>query len=87
MARDILRGDPTWLLAAMWDLSVLQPKGLRDWPVAVNLYTDATPHSVAAIVPSMRTSVAQAFIHREEINRAEALAAILGYPGLAVRSS
>lgn len=49
-----------------------------DWPVSVNLYLDATLNSVAAIVPSMRTSVAQAFVHIEEINRAEAIAAILG---------
>lgn len=77
--RDILRGDPTWLLAAlMRDLSVLQRKGLMDWPVSVNLYTDATPHTVATIVPSLRTSIAQAFDHTEEINRAEAFAAILG---------
>lgn len=67
------------VLAAMRDLSIKgQPKGLMDWPVSVNLYTDATPNSVAAIVPSIRTSVSQAFVHTEEINRAGAIAAILG---------
>lgn len=60
------------------DRSVMQPKGLMYWPVSVNLYTDVTLHSVAAIVPSMRTSVAQTFVCTEEINRAEAIAAILG---------
>lgn len=42
-------------------------KNLMDGP-------NATPHSVAAILPSM----AQAFHHGKEINRAEALAALLG---------
>lgn len=32
--------------AAMRDLSVLQPKRLMEWPVSVNLYTDATSHSM-----------------------------------------
>lgn len=78
LARDILRGDPTWLLAAIRYLPVLQPKELMDWPVSVNLYTDATSHSVAAIVSFMRTSVAQAFVNTEEINRVGVIAAIPG---------
>lgn len=58
---------------AMCDLSVLQPKGLMDWPASVNLYTDATPLSVAAIVPSIYPSiqVTQASENTEEINMAE----------------
>lgn len=71
--RDTLRRDPTWLLAAIRDLSVLQLKRLMECSVPVNLYTDATPHSVAAMVPSMRTSVPQVFVNTEEINRTEPL--------------
>lgn len=55
------------------DLSVLQPKNLMDGPMAVNVFTNAAPHGVAAILPSMRLSMAQAFHHGKEINRAEAL--------------
>lgn len=40
--------------------------------------TQLRPHSAAAILPSMRLSMAQAFHHGKEINRAEALAALLG---------
>lgn len=47
--------------------------------MAVNLFTDGTPHSVAAILPSMRLSMAQAFHHGEEINSAEAFTALLGF--------
>lgn len=60
-------GTYYWGAGALWDLSVPQPKNLMDGP-------NATPHSVAAILPSM----AQAFHHGKEINRAEALAALLG---------
>lgn len=73
LARGTLLGDPSWVFAAMRDLSVLQHMPLMDGPMAVNLFTDATPHSVAAILPSMGISMAQAFQHPEEINRAEAL--------------
>lgn len=41
------------------------------------VWTQLRPYSVAAILPSMR-SMAQAFHHGKEINRAEALAALLG---------
>lgn len=43
----------------------------------MSLYTDATPHSVAAIIPSLNLSFAQAFQTPEEINRAEAKALLL----------
>lgn len=46
--------------------------------IPVILYTDATPHSVAAIIPSLNMSFAQAFRSPEEINRAEAMAVLLG---------
>lgn len=42
------------------------------------MYTDATPHSVAAIIPTLKMSYAQAFHVPEEINRAEAMALLLG---------
>lgn len=42
------------------------------------MYTDATPHSVAAIIPSLKKSFAQAFQVPEEINRPEAIALLLG---------
>lgn len=46
--------------------------------IPVALYTDATPHSVAAIIPTLNMSFAQSFDTPEEINRAEAIAALLG---------
>lgn len=41
LAMDILLGEPTWVLTAMRDLSVLQLKQLMDQPITVNLFTDA----------------------------------------------
>lgn len=46
--------------------------------VAVNLFLDAIPHSVAAIIQNMCISVAQAFFCPDKINRADDLAALLG---------
>lgn len=78
LSRDITLGDPSWLKAAFEDLSVLQPRPLLNAPMTVNLFTDATPHSVAAIIPSLNLCYAQAFLTPEEINRAEAVAALRG---------
>lgn len=44
----------------------------------MNLFTDATPWSVAAIIPVRDAHYAQAFQNRTEINRAELTAAIKG---------
>lgn len=71
-------GDASWLLAAIQHLSILQPKSLLKGLIPVSLYTDATPHSVAAIIPTLNMSFAQAFETPEEINRAEAIAVLLG---------
>lgn len=70
--------DPSWLLAAIQHLSILQPKSLLPDLIPVSLYTDATPHSVAATIPTLKMSFAQAFHTPEEINRAEAIALLLG---------
>lgn len=51
---------------------------MLDGVVVVNLYTDATPHSIAAILPALGLAHAQAFLQLEEINRAEAIAALSG---------
>lgn len=59
-------------------LSILQPRSLLPGLIPVTTYTDATPHSVAAIIPTLNTSFAQAFQIPEEINRAEAVALLLG---------
>lgn len=48
----------------MQDLSILQPKRLLDWPLIVNLYTDASLHNPV----HEETSVAQAF-HRRLIEQ------------------
>lgn len=42
----------------------------------LNVYSDATPHSVAGIIPDLNISWAQAFREPEEINFAEVVAAI-----------
>lgn len=48
-------------------------------PIAeVNLFTDATPHSIAAIIPALDIAHARAFDAPEEINYAEMAAAIDG---------
>lgn len=78
LASDIMLGDASWLLAAIQHLSILQPKSLLPGLIPVSLYTDATPHSVAAIIPSLKMSFAQAFQTPEEINQAEAIALLLG---------
>lgn len=57
-------------------MSILQPRSLLKGLLPVTMYTDATPHSVAAIIPTLKMSFAQAFQVPEEINRAEAF--ILG---------
>lgn len=44
--------------------------------IPVTLYTDATPHSVVAIIPTLRMSFVQAFYIPEEINRVEAIAVL-----------
>lgn len=75
LGRDILRGDSSWLDAALLDLRVLEEKELCDPPLQLNLYTDATPHSIAAIITTMDISYAQ---EPEEINRAEMIVAIRG---------
>lgn len=46
--------------------------------VPVTIYTDSTPHSVAAVIPVLKISFAQAFFVPGEINRAEAIALLLG---------
>lgn len=70
LASDVMLGDASWLLAAIQHLSILQPKSLLPGLIPMSLYTDATPHSVAAIIPSLNLSFAQAFQTPEEINRA-----------------
>lgn len=52
----------------------------------ITMYTDATPHSVAAIIPTLKMSFAQAFQVPEEINRAEAIALLLGLQWAALSS-
>lgn len=78
LSADILLGDPSWLLAAIQHLSILQPKSLLPGLMPVSMYKDATPHSVAATIPSLKMSFAQAFQVPDEINRAEAIALLLG---------
>lgn len=78
LTRDILEGDPTWLQAALRDLDVLRPRPIMDALISVNLYTDATPHSTAAIIPFMDIAHARIFNKEEEINYAEMMAAIDG---------
>lgn len=78
LGRDILRGDAAWLTAALLDLRILEPRELADLPIQMNLFTDATPHSIVAIIPALDTSYAQAFQTPEEINRAEMIGAIRG---------
>lgn len=46
--------------------------------IPVTIYTDSTPHSVAAVIPALKMSFAQAFFVPEETNRAEAIALLLG---------
>lgn len=76
--RDILAGDPTWMAAAVKDLDILRPRPLMDPIAEVNLYTDATPNSIAAIIPALDMAHARAFDQTEEINFAEMAAAIDG---------
>lgn len=76
LSADIQRGDPSWLLGALRDLSVLQPRSLIDGVMVVNLYTDAIPHSLAAIIPAQNLAHTQAFLRPEDINRAEAITAL-----------
>lgn len=76
LTKDILRGDPSWLKAALQDLSILEPKKLMDPPMKVDLFTDATPWRVAAVLPATQEHFAQAFEERTEQNRAELIAAL-----------
>lgn len=46
--------------------------------IPVTIYMDATPHSVAALIPTLKLSCSQAFHVSDEINRAEAIAVLLG---------
>lgn len=78
LAADVLLGDPTWLQAAIQHMSILQPRSLLPGLIPVTMYTDATPHSVAAIIPTLKMSFAQAFQIPEEITRAEVMALLLG---------
>lgn len=78
LASGIMLGDPSWLLSAIQHLSILQPRSLLPGLMPVSPYTDATPHSVAAITPTLKMSFAQAFQTPEEINRAEDIALLLG---------
>lgn len=76
--RDVLLGDATWMMAAIKDLDILRPRPLMDPIAEVNLYTDATPNSLAAIIPALDKAHARAFNEGEEINFAEMAAAIDG---------
>lgn len=76
LSRDILLGDASWLLAAMDDLRILRPRPILDAPMTISAFSDATPHSIAGIIPQMNISFAQAFTASEEINHAETVAAI-----------
>lgn len=75
---DILRGDPSWITAAIKDLSILKERHLQDAPMTLELFSDATPNSVAAIIPALNISWAQAFESPTEINEAETVAGIMG---------
>lgn len=66
------------MTAAIKDLDILRPRPLMDPIAEVNLYTDATPNSIAAIIPSLDVAHARAFDCPEEINFAEMAAAIDG---------
>lgn len=59
-------------------MSILQPKSLLPGLIPVTMYTDATPHSVAAIIPKLKMSFAQAFQVPDEINRTEAIVLLMG---------
>lgn len=75
-SRDLLMGDASWLTASMTDLAVLRPRPLLDAPFTLNVYSDATPHSLAGIIPELQLAWAQAFTASAEINHAETVAAI-----------
>lgn len=78
LRKDLLRGDPSWMRAALQDLDVLKPKDLLDPPMTADLFTDATPWSVAAVLPAYAEHFAQAFQEKTEQNRAELVAALQG---------
>lgn len=78
LSLDILRGDPSWLLAALAYMDITQPHRFDDAPIALNIFTDVTPHSVAAFCPALHDGFAQAFSCPTEINHAEMVAVILG---------
>lgn len=69
LSSDILLEDSSWIL---FDNSSVEMNG----QIQVTLYTDATPHSVVAVIPTLRMSFVQAFYIPEEINRAEAIAVL-----------
>lgn len=58
LAADVMLGDPTWLLAAIQLMPILQPKSLLPGLIPITMFTDATPHSVAAIIPTLKMSFA-----------------------------
>lgn len=74
LAADILLGDPSWIQTAMRHMTILQPRSLMLGLIRVTIYTDATPHSVAAVITTLKMSFTQAFFAPEEINRAGAIA-------------
>lgn len=78
LALDILRGDPSWLRAALHYMDISHPHWFDDAPIILDVYTDSTPHSVAAFCPALHDGFAQAFSTPAEINHAEMVAAILG---------
>lgn len=58
-------------------MTILQPRSLVLGLIPVAIYTDTTPHSVAAVIPKLKISFAQAFFAPEEIDRAGAIAVLL----------
>lgn len=61
LAADIILSDPSWIQTAMRHMTILQPWSLMLGLIPVTIYTDATPHSVAAVITTLKMSFAQAF--------------------------
>lgn len=57
-------------------LFYLQLRSLMEGLIPLTIYTDATPHSVAALIPTLKLTFAQAFHVLDEINRDEAMAVL-----------
>lgn len=79
LAANILLGDPSWIQTAMRHMTILQPRSLMLGLIPVTIYTDATPHSVATVISTLKMSFTQAFFAPEEINRAGAIAVLSGF--------